>query len=381
MSGPRRLTIKQLVVGTFQILGRTWPFILASAAVYVLAVGALTLVLYLMMTAISNSFSSADSFDDMGSVMTTILTVLVVGWFVMIVVNGVLDAPWIGIVAVATDVTIRAARRPAAREVAGLIRRRFVPLATVFVIMLLVVGFLPIVAGLLLMNMPSVMLMSEGTLVLLGLLYIVVIVSIVIVMEFAPWAVLFEGKGVIAAFARSATLARKAVLQLIALHLIWAFVGAPLMMIGMELPSVLGGILLFAAGLFVAMCYLTCQGLVYADIRAVEQGHSLVLRFATPPIPVARAWAEVRELVGAGTPAAGAAPVAPRPAPSRPGPAPQVASAPGASPASPFARPWPGAAFRPAPGWPSPPSGWAPPANWRPDPAWPPAPVDWRFWE
>ena len=71
------------------------------------------------------------------------------------------------------------------------------------------------------------MLMSEGTLVLLGLLYIVVIVSIVIVMEFAPWAVLFEGKGVIAAFARSATLARKAVLQLIALHLIWAFVGAP----------------------------------------------------------------------------------------------------------------------------------------------------------
>lgn len=36
--------------------------------------------------------------------------------------------------------------------------------------------------------------------------------------------------------------------------------------------------------------------------------------------------------------------------------------------------------FNPAPGWPSPPSGWVPPAGWQPDPSWPSAPPGWQFW-
>lgn len=36
--------------------------------------------------------------------------------------------------------------------------------------------------------------------------------------------------------------------------------------------------------------------------------------------------------------------------------------------------------FNPAPGWPTPPTGWVPDANWRPPAEWPSAPPGWRFW-
>jgi membrane protease YdiL (CAAX protease family) len=36
--------------------------------------------------------------------------------------------------------------------------------------------------------------------------------------------------------------------------------------------------------------------------------------------------------------------------------------------------------WRPAPGWPEPPSGWQPPAGWQPSAEWPAAPADWQFW-
>lgn len=36
--------------------------------------------------------------------------------------------------------------------------------------------------------------------------------------------------------------------------------------------------------------------------------------------------------------------------------------------------------WRPAPGWPTPPTGWTPPPSWQPSPDWPPAPAGWQFW-
>ncbi|KXP10224.1 hypothetical protein [Tsukamurella pseudospumae] len=365
----RRLTFKELIVGTFQILSRTWPFILASALAYVVAVGILSAVLVFVLMAIADALESdTTEYADMESAMQTAAIFGVIGWLVVLVVNAILDVPWIGIVAVATDSTIRNRQRPTAREVFTRIRSRFVPLAAVFTIML-VAPFLLMV--LLVVLVPAEVYYSSGGMIAFSLFAFVVMVSMVIAMEFAPWAVLFEGKGVFAALRRAAGLARQALPQLIGLHVLWACVGAPLLILGFALPLALMGMVLIAGGIFIAMCYFTCQGIVYADIRAVEDGGSLELCFAVPPVPLSRGWSEVREMIGAG------APVQPGP-PRFDGPGPS-----GARPAnpSPFIRPTPTATFRPAPGWPSPPSaGWVPSHDWRPDPSWPVPPPGWQFW-
>lgn len=292
----RRMAATQLVVGSAKILQRTWPFVFAATAVFVVATMIMAFVLIVLIGAIGNSVMSAAMSDMMsggGDVMTTLMLVYLAGTFLLCVLCGIADAPWIGLVAVATDAAIRSGERPNAADVLTLIRGRIVPLAGTFVVIVVVAIFVPTAITTVLP--PAAMAGAGGYLVFIVAASLTI--GALVLLDLAPWAVLFEGRGVITALSRGVALAKPAFPQLLALHLIWVVTGAPLIVLAMELPSVVGVVAMFITAVLIACCYTTCQGLVYADIRAVESGHSLDLRFDTPPVPLNQGWAEIRAAI------------------------------------------------------------------------------------
>lgn len=416
--GPsRRLTIGELFTGTYRVLLRIWPVVLAATFVY-LAVGVVVLMVggQAMLAMLYAGAFDMGPIEDMGSLIMAALAVLIPLSIFLILLESAAAAPWIGLLAGATDDVVRSGTLHPGSLV-SLAIKRFFSLAAYLAVYLFFVLWLP--------GCVTLLVFFGAPLVLVVIMVVVLSVSSAILLDFGPWAILFEGAGLLGAVRRSVALAKPGFFRLAGLHLAWAATGGPMLIIA-EVGGTFGTVLVLIVFLGVVPAYWIFQGLVYADLVAGEQGGRLNTDFGSTPVQPAAVLTQLRAAIpGAGgrsTPAgadrpgvghsngtsggtgpmsAGAASVPAQTAP-RTGEFGVRYSGSTANPPTPESGTrsipaWPThdapipsdtvpdtpgrhMRFHAPPGWPTPPAGWVPGADWTPDPAWPPAPPGWRFW-
>lgn len=339
------LSVVETFAVTGRVVARAWPYIVAAyvVAVVIDVVGLLVL------------FAVGFSNVGIGSSVAAALIAALVASLALVLWGCIATAPYIGVAALTTDTVIHL--RPLMWS--AVIRQVLTRLPALIGCM--VATFVMGTVAELVLFMPIFLLPLEFATV--GMLVAFVpAVSIVMLLDLAPWALMNEDRSVFGSIGRAIVLAKKSFLRLLGLHLVWGLGLAPLYFLAVEAGGFFTAIALVMLIFVVVPLVVTFQGVVYADLVSRETGVPIETDFPQPVMSVSRASTELRQQwLGRET---------------------AFAAGSGATPSGTAIppRPRPGMRFNAPPGWQQAPDPNLLVAGFTPDPAWPKAPEGWLFW-
>ena len=274
------LTFGQLVTGTLRIFARSWPYVLlATLVVFVLMVLAILAVSAVVSAVFSaggpSDYTTYDENYDYTAALDSAMNKLMIAGIVSTVVSGLIaaliSAPWLAFLIVSAEEVIERGT-PKWGPVWSRVKKCLPSLTSWYLIAFVVITvttFIDVAASLV---SPYLMIAVALILVLPWIL-----------LDLGPWAVVVEGKGVIASVKRSIELAKPLFWKLLGWHIAWIVGPCVLLMLlmlsGKPILLWLGFALFF---LVFAPLFIMFISLVFAELRAAEHGGHVDIDFPQP---------------------------------------------------------------------------------------------------
>ncbi|MGB3697422.1 MAG: hypothetical protein WBA05_08315 [Gordonia sp. (in: high G+C Gram-positive bacteria)] len=260
------LSIVELWSGAARLLARTWPLQAVAYLIALICSAVVFLIFGAMIGAVGGSVGSTDE-----GVVVLLVTLLVM-WMAV----HAAAAPYLGVRAAVTDDMTRGRTVSWSRVVADVL-----PKIGALVGYLLVQAVAVAALSWLVLLIGSAAGTAE-TVIVAMVVGVPAGVVMVILFDLGPWVIVCEGLSAPRAIRRSFQLAGRSFWRIVGLHLAWMIVVGPLLIIGDSVGG-FGQFVLFAFLIAVVVPFFSSfLGVLYADLRAQEEGSRLSIDFPQP---------------------------------------------------------------------------------------------------